>query len=122
MNLVYFLFPIVLIPCISVDKGQIDIKRRVIKCNQHDYLLCYRDELYSYMFRPLSGHSQAIKTYKSKITIAASVMGDQLKISAFGVTIHMGIQNVKPKQYMTQNWDEYSGYRNTTCHFLFSLL
>ena len=43
------------------------------------------------MSRPLSGHSQAIKTCKSEISIAASVMGDQIEISAFGVTIYMGI-------------------------------
>jgi len=95
MDLVYFLFPIVLISCISVDKGQIYNTRWVIKCNQQDYLLCYRDELHSYMFRPLSDHSQAIKTCKSKITItitiAASIMGDQIEISAFGVTVYMGI-------------------------------
>jgi len=77
--------------CISVYKGQIYSTRWVIKCNKHDYLLCYRDELHSYMSRPLSGHSQAIKTCKSEISIAASVMGDQIEISAFGVTIYMGI-------------------------------
>jgi hypothetical protein len=53
--------------------------------------LCYRDELRSYLFRPLSGLFQAIKTYKSKITIAALVMGDQIEISAFGITMYMGI-------------------------------
>jgi hypothetical protein len=49
-------------------------------------------------------------------------MGDQIEISAFGVTIYLGIKNVEPKKYMTQKWEEYSGYRNTTCHFLFSPL
>jgi hypothetical protein len=43
------------------------------------------------LFRPPGGHSQAIKTYKSKITIAAAVMGDQVEISAFGVTIYTRI-------------------------------
>jgi hypothetical protein len=72
------------------------------------------------VFQPLSSHSKAIKTYKSKITIAASVIGDQSEISVFDVTIYMGIRKVKPKQYVTQKLDGYSGYRNTTCRFLFS--
>jgi len=91
MDLVYFLFPIDLISSTSADKGQIYTTRWVINCNQHDYLLRYRNELSSYMFRPLSGHSQAIETCKSKISIAASVMGDQIEVSAFGVTIYVGI-------------------------------
>jgi hypothetical protein len=51
--------------------------------------LCYIDELHAYIFRMLSGHPQAIKMYKIKITIATSVMGGRIEILIFGVTMYM---------------------------------
>ena len=38
--------------------------------NNHN---CYTDKLHGYMFRPLSGHPQAIKIHKIKITITITI-------------------------------------------------
>jgi len=53
-------------------------------------LLCYIDEVHGYMFRPLSGHPQAVKIQKFKITMATSVMEGPFEGSAHGVTTHKG--------------------------------
>jgi len=42
------------------------------------------------MFRPLSGHPQAVKIQKFKITMATSVMEGPFEGSAHGVTTHKG--------------------------------
>jgi len=46
--------------------------KAIIIHHQHKYLLRIYDKLHGYMFRPLSGHFQAIKIHKIEITITKS--------------------------------------------------
>jgi hypothetical protein len=62
--------------------------RLIITYHQSNCLLCCISEVHGYMFRPLSGHPQAVKIRKFKITMTTSVMEGPFEVSTHGVTTH----------------------------------